>query len=204
MIDDFGDQGYHWTQILLDRSCRIPPHSPVWQCRYAFNWSGARDWCSWTMNAGETFWNQKNQFENEMKRLDSLRSSSQSRKLTLGGWSDGLPSHWQMRWLPRNSFVVLKFSARCGSLHRTCCWRVRWQDYRVIETEIKYEGYISKAMDQVAKMKRMERKINLWNNKLGWYWLYHDWLVEVQTSIILLTRPSASGEASRYFHSYGL
>ena len=26
----------------------------------------------------------------------------------------------------------------------------------LIETEIKYEGYISKAMDQVAKMKRME------------------------------------------------
>ncbi|ETJ22244.1 tRNA uridine 5-carboxymethylaminomethyl modification enzyme MnmG, partial [human gut metagenome] len=28
----------------------------------------------------------------------------------------------------------------------------------LIETEIKYEGYISKAMDQVAKMKRMEEK----------------------------------------------
>ena len=28
----------------------------------------------------------------------------------------------------------------------------------LIETEIKYEGYISKTMDQVAKMKRMEEK----------------------------------------------
>ena len=28
----------------------------------------------------------------------------------------------------------------------------------LIETEIKYEGYISKAMDQVEKMKRMEEK----------------------------------------------
>jgi len=28
----------------------------------------------------------------------------------------------------------------------------------LIETEIKYEGYISKAMDQVVKMKRMEEK----------------------------------------------
>ena len=28
----------------------------------------------------------------------------------------------------------------------------------LIETEIKYEGYISKALDQVEKMKRMEEK----------------------------------------------
>ena len=27
-----------------------------------------------------------------------------------------------------------------------------------METEIKYEGYINKALDQVAKMKRMEEK----------------------------------------------
>ena len=35
-----------------------------------------------------------------------------------------------------------------------------WDDkiIELIETEIKYEGYISKAMDQVAKMKRMEEK----------------------------------------------
>lgn len=28
----------------------------------------------------------------------------------------------------------------------------------MLETEIKYEGYINKALDQVAKMKRMEEK----------------------------------------------
>ena len=28
----------------------------------------------------------------------------------------------------------------------------------LLETEIKYEGYINKALDQVAKMKRMEEK----------------------------------------------
>lgn len=61
-----------------------------------------------------------------------------------------------MRWLPRVS----------------SCPEVSYQDVvafigpaaedlddkiiELIETEIKYEGYISKAMDQVAKMKRME------------------------------------------------
>ncbi len=29
----------------------------------------------------------------------------------------------------------------------------------LIETEIKYEGYISKAMDRIAKMKRMEENV---------------------------------------------
>ena len=37
----------------------------------------------------------------------------------------------------------------------------------LIETEIKYEGYISKAMDQVAKMKRMEEKTHSSQYRLG-------------------------------------
>ena len=50
------------------------------------------------------------------------------------------------------------FLPGCGGFHRTAAEDLDDKIIELIETEIKYEGYISKAMDQVAKMKRMEEK----------------------------------------------
>ena len=47
---------------------------------------------------------------------------------------------------------------RCGRIYRSAAEELDDKIIELIETEIKYEGYISKAMDQVEKMKRMEEK----------------------------------------------
>ncbi len=63
-----------------------------------------------------------------------------------------------------------EFLLRCGGLQRAC-WGLDDKIIKLIETEIKYEGYISKAMGSVAKMKRMERKIAFQPISTGRYWL---------------------------------
>ncbi|HGQ0759268.1 TPA: tRNA uridine-5-carboxymethylaminomethyl(34) synthesis enzyme MnmG [Streptococcus pneumoniae] len=99
----------------------------------------------------------KNQFDNEMKRLDSIK---------LKPVKETNAKVEEMGFKPLTDAVTAK-----EFLHRP---EVSYQDVvafigpaaedlddkiiELIETEIKYEGYISKAMDQVAKMKRMEEK----------------------------------------------
>ena len=103
------------------------------------------------------FETKKYQFENEMKRLDSIKlkpvKETNEKVAALG-------------FKPLTDAVTAKeFSRRP---------EVSYQDVvnfigpaaeelddkiiELIETEIKYEGYISKALDQVEKMKRMEEK----------------------------------------------
>ncbi|HFZ9503891.1 TPA: tRNA uridine-5-carboxymethylaminomethyl(34) synthesis enzyme MnmG [Streptococcus agalactiae] len=97
------------------------------------------------------------QFENELERLDSIKlkpvSETNKRIQELGfkPLTDALTAREFMR-RPQITYAVATDFVGCAD---------EPLDSKVIElleTEIKYEGYIKKALDQVAKMKRMEEK----------------------------------------------
>lgn len=97
------------------------------------------------------------QFENELERLDSIKlkpvSETNKRIQELGfkPLIDALTAKEFMR-RPQITYAVATDFVGCAD---------EPLDSKVIElleTEIKYEGYIKKALDQVAKMKRMEEK----------------------------------------------
>lgn len=97
------------------------------------------------------------QFENELERLDSIKlkpvSETNKRIQELGfkPLTDALTAKEFMR-RPQITYAVSTDFVGCAD---------EPLDSKVIElleTEIKYEGYIKKALDQVAKMKRMEEK----------------------------------------------
>lgn len=97
------------------------------------------------------------QFENELERLDSIKlkpvSETNKRIQELGfkPLTDALTAKEFMR-RPQITYAVATDFVGCAD---------EPLDSKVIElleTEIKYEGYIKKALDQAAKMKRMEEK----------------------------------------------
>ncbi|HGI3839205.1 TPA: tRNA uridine-5-carboxymethylaminomethyl(34) synthesis enzyme MnmG [Streptococcus agalactiae] len=97
------------------------------------------------------------QFENELERLDSIKlkpvSETNKRIQELGfkPLTDALTAKEFMR-RPQITYAVATDFVGCTD---------EPLDSKVIElleTEIKYEGYIKKALDQVAKMKRMGEK----------------------------------------------
>ncbi|HEN2974872.1 tRNA uridine-5-carboxymethylaminomethyl(34) synthesis enzyme MnmG [Streptococcus agalactiae] len=97
------------------------------------------------------------QFENELERLDSIKlkpvSETNKRIQELGfkPLTDALTAKEFMR-RPQITYAVATDFVGCTD---------EPLDSKVIElleTEIKYEGYIKKALDQVAKMKQMEEK----------------------------------------------
>ncbi|HGD2144279.1 TPA: tRNA uridine-5-carboxymethylaminomethyl(34) synthesis enzyme MnmG [Streptococcus agalactiae] len=97
------------------------------------------------------------QFENELERLDSIKlkpvSETNKRIQELGfkPLTDALTAKEFMR-RPQITYAVATDFVGCTD---------EPLDSKVIElleTEIKYEGYIKKALNQVAKMKRMEEK----------------------------------------------
>lgn len=97
------------------------------------------------------------QFENELERLASIKlkpvSETNKRIQELGfkPLTDALTAKEFMR-RPQITYAVATDFVGCAD---------EPLDSKVIElleTEIKYEGYIKKALDQVAKMKRMEEK----------------------------------------------
>lgn len=97
------------------------------------------------------------QFENELERLDSIKlkpvSETNKRIQELGfkPLTDALTAKEFMR-RPQITYAIVTDFVGCAD---------EPLDSKVIElleTEIKYEGYIKKALDQVAKMKRMEEK----------------------------------------------
>ncbi|HFH7604788.1 TPA: tRNA uridine-5-carboxymethylaminomethyl(34) synthesis enzyme MnmG [Streptococcus agalactiae] len=97
------------------------------------------------------------QFENELECLDSIKlkpvSETNKRIQELGfkPLTDALTAKEFMR-RPQITYAVATDFVGCAD---------EPLDSKVIElleTEIKYEGYIKKALDQVAKMKRMEEK----------------------------------------------
>ena len=99
----------------------------------------------------------KNQFDNEMKRLESIKlkpvkeTNAKIEALGFKALTDAVTAKEFMR-RPEVSYQdVVQFIGPAAE-------ELDEKIIELIETEIKYEGYISKAMDQVAKMKRMEEK----------------------------------------------
>ncbi|HFV0233724.1 TPA: tRNA uridine-5-carboxymethylaminomethyl(34) synthesis enzyme MnmG [Streptococcus agalactiae] len=97
------------------------------------------------------------QFENELERLDSIKlkpvseTNKRIQELDFKPLTDALTAKEFMR-RPQITYAVATDFVGCAD---------EPLDSKVIElleTEIKYEGYIKKALDQVAKMKRMEEK----------------------------------------------
>ena len=103
------------------------------------------------------FETKKYQFENEMKRLDSIKlkpvKETNERVAALGfkPLTDAVTAKEFLR-RPEVSYQdVVNFIGPATE-------ELDDKIIELIETEIKYEGYISKALDQVEKMKRMEEK----------------------------------------------
>ena len=99
----------------------------------------------------------KNQFENEMKRLDSIKLKPVKEtnvKVEAMGFKPLTDAVTAKEFLRRPEVSYQDVVAFIGPAAEELDDKI----IELIETEIKYEGYISKAMDQVAKMKRMEEK----------------------------------------------
>ena len=99
----------------------------------------------------------KNQFENEMKRLDSIKLKpikETNAKVEEMGFKPLTDAVTAKEFLRRPEVSYQDVVAFIGPAAEDLDDKI----IELIETEIKYEGYISKAMDQVAKMKRMEEK----------------------------------------------
>ena len=99
----------------------------------------------------------KNQFDNEMKRLDSIKLKpvkGTNAKVEEMGFKPLTDAVTAKEFLRRPEVSYQDVVAFIGPAAEELDDKI----IELIETEIKYEGYISKAMDQVAKMKRMEEK----------------------------------------------
>ena len=99
----------------------------------------------------------KNQFDNEMKRLDSIKLKpvkETNAKVEEMGFKPLTDAVTAKAFLRRPEVSYQDVVAFIGPAAENLDDKI----IELIETEIKYEGYISKAMDQVAKMKRMEEK----------------------------------------------
>ncbi|HFI0336175.1 TPA: tRNA uridine-5-carboxymethylaminomethyl(34) synthesis enzyme MnmG [Streptococcus suis] len=99
----------------------------------------------------------KNQFDNEMKRLESIKlkpiKETNEKVVTMGfkPLTDALTAKEFMRRPDVTYADVVAFIGPAAE-------DLDAKTIELIETEVKYEGYIAKAMDQVDKMKRMEEK----------------------------------------------
>ena len=99
----------------------------------------------------------KNQFDNELTRLSSIKLkpvaeiNKRIEELGFKPLTDALTAKEFMRRPEINYAIATSF---VGSAAESLDEKV----IELLETEIKYEGYINKALDQVAKMKRMEEK----------------------------------------------
>ena len=99
----------------------------------------------------------KNQFDNEMKRLDSIKLrpvKKTNAKVEEMGFKPLTDAVTAKEFLRRPEVSYQDVVAFIGPAAEDLDDKI----IELIETEIKYEGYISKAMDQVATMKRMEEK----------------------------------------------
>ena len=99
----------------------------------------------------------KNQFDNEMKRLESIKlkpvkeTNAKVEALGFKPLTDAVTAKEFIR-RPEVSYQdVVQFIGPAAE-------ELDEKIIELLETEIKYEGYISKALDQVEKMKRMEEK----------------------------------------------
>lgn len=103
------------------------------------------------------FETKKSQFEEEMQRLNSIKlkpikeTNEQVKKLGFKPLTDAVTAKEFMRRPDISYQDVVKFIGPATV-------ELDEKIIELIETEVKYEGYISKALDQVEKMKRMEEK----------------------------------------------
>ena len=103
------------------------------------------------------FETKKYQFENEMKRLDSIKLKpvkETNEKVGALGFKPLTDAVTAKEFLRRPEVSYQDVVNFIGPAAEELDDKI----IELIETEIKYEGYISKALDQVEKMKRMEEK----------------------------------------------
>ncbi|BCK40796.1 TPA: tRNA uridine-5-carboxymethylaminomethyl(34) synthesis enzyme MnmG [Streptococcus pyogenes] len=99
----------------------------------------------------------KNQFDNELKRLNSIKlkpvkaTNDRVQELGFKPLTDAMTAKEFMRRPEIDYATAVSF---VGPVAEDLDAKI----IELLETEIKYEGYIRKALDQVAKMKRMEEK----------------------------------------------
>lgn len=99
----------------------------------------------------------KNQFDSELTRLEKIKlkpvkeTNDRIEALGFKPLTDALSAKEFMR-RPEISYDV------ATSFVGPAAEELDTKVIELLETEIKYEGYINKALDQVAKMKRMEEK----------------------------------------------
>ncbi|EHI70531.1 tRNA uridine-5-carboxymethylaminomethyl(34) synthesis enzyme MnmG [Streptococcus ictaluri] len=99
----------------------------------------------------------KNQFESELKRLDSIKlkpikeTNARIQELGFKPLTDAMTAKEFMRRPELDYHQAVSFVGPAAE-------DLDAKIVELLETEIKYEGYIKKALDQVAKMKRMEEK----------------------------------------------
>ncbi|MBA2795209.1 tRNA uridine-5-carboxymethylaminomethyl(34) synthesis enzyme MnmG [Streptococcus porcinus] len=103
------------------------------------------------------FETKKKQFEKELRRLSSIKlkpireTNEKVEALGFKPLTDAMTAKEFMRRPEIDYATAISF---IGSADENLDTKV----IELLETEIKYEGYINKALDQVAKMKRMEEK----------------------------------------------
>lgn len=99
----------------------------------------------------------KNQFDNELKRLNSIKlkpvkaTNDRVQELGFKPLTDAMTAKEFMRRSEIDYATAVSFVGPAAE-------DLDAKIIELLETEIKYEGYIRKALDQVAKMKRMEEK----------------------------------------------
>ncbi|HEM5983090.1 TPA: tRNA uridine-5-carboxymethylaminomethyl(34) synthesis enzyme MnmG [Streptococcus suis] len=99
----------------------------------------------------------KNQFDNEMKRLESIKLKpikETNEKVVAMGFKPLTDALTAKEFMRRPDVTYADVVAFVGSAAE----ELDVKTIELIETEVKYEGYIAKALDQVEKMKRMEEK----------------------------------------------
>ncbi|CYT98852.1 tRNA uridine-5-carboxymethylaminomethyl(34) synthesis enzyme MnmG [Streptococcus suis] len=99
----------------------------------------------------------KNQFDNEMKRLESIKLKpikETNEKVVAMGFKPLTDALTAKEFMRRPDVTYADVVAFVGSAAE----ELDAKTIELIETEVKYEGYIAKALDQVEKMKRMEEK----------------------------------------------
>ncbi|MGT2667432.1 tRNA uridine-5-carboxymethylaminomethyl(34) synthesis enzyme MnmG [Streptococcus rifensis] len=99
----------------------------------------------------------KESFDKELTRLDSIKLkpiAETNAKVTAMGYKPLTDAMTAKEFMRRPDVSYEDAIAFIGEPEETLAART----VELLETEIKYEGYIAKALDQVDKMKRMEEK----------------------------------------------
>ncbi|HFI0464750.1 TPA: tRNA uridine-5-carboxymethylaminomethyl(34) synthesis enzyme MnmG [Streptococcus suis] len=99
----------------------------------------------------------KNQFDNEMKRLESIKLKpikETNEKVVAMGFKPLTDALTAKEFMRRPDVTYADAVAFIGPAAED----LDAKTIELIETEVKYEGYIAKALDQGEKMKRMEEK----------------------------------------------